>query len=95
MYVVFLFITDNEFYDTDCVLSIEGPTAASNKTYRLGPLPPLPSEVSSNKQTLNMVSLFVGVSEGVVGIRVSCIDFTIYPEISFNNAFLTALEQLL
>ena len=54
IYVVFLIITENEFYEADCVLSIEEPTAATNNTGRLGPLPPLPSEVSSNKQTFNM-----------------------------------------
>ena len=53
IYVVFLIITENEFYDTDCVLSIDEPTA-TNKKCRLGPLPPLPGEVSCDKQILNM-----------------------------------------
>lgn len=54
--MVFLIITDNEFYDADCVLSIEGQT--NTRMSRLGSLPPLPTEVSSDKQTLNMSSFF-------------------------------------
>lgn len=54
IYVVFVIIAENEFYDADCVLSIEGPPATNNNKCRLGPLPPLPKEVSSDNQTLNM-----------------------------------------
>ncbi|XP_020631659.1 uncharacterized skeletal organic matrix protein 3-like isoform X2 [Orbicella faveolata] len=42
----------NEFYDTDCVLSIEGPTATTNNTYRLGPLPPLPPEEGTYEEPM-------------------------------------------
>ena len=37
--------TDNEFYSSDCVLSISTDPLAP-KTLKMGPLPPLPTEVS-------------------------------------------------
>lgn len=89
--MVFLIITDNEFYDADCVLSIEGQT--NTRMSQLGSLPPLPTEVSSDKQTLNMSSFFFLL--GGRGINVSCIDFPTYPEINVYNALFTVLTQLL
>lgn len=85
IYVVFVIIAENEFYDGDCVLSIEGPAATNNNKCRLGPLPPLPKEVSSDNQTLNMsffgrgrvvkIACFVLISLLEINIFKSCLQF--------------------